>query len=129
MNQLQGLLNKLGIEKITIQNPKETTFSKNSKREKDENKCYQINLHLDINELIPFHDKIGFRYCCHKSLRLEAGVSYRRLRETVVDQHNWIVNRVDELTDFANKKKENPDKIIPTKKAIEQATKELQKKR
>ena len=128
MNQLQGLLNKLGIEKITIQNPKETTFSKNSKREKDENKCYQINLHLDINELIPFHDKIGFRYCCHKSLRLEAGVSYRRLRETVVDQHNWIVNRVDELTDFANKKKENPDKIIPTKKAIEQATKELQKK-
>ena len=128
MNQLQGLLNKLGIEKITIQNPKETTFSKNSKREKDEDKCYQINLHLDINELIPFHDKIGFRYCCHKSLRLEAGVSYRRLRETVVDQHNWIVNRVDELTDFANKKKENPDKIIPTKKAIEQATKELQKK-
>ena len=128
MNQLQGLLNKLGIEKITIQNPKETTFSKNSKREKDENKCYQINLHLDINELIPFHDKIGFRYCCHKSLRLEAGVSYRRLRETVVDQHNWIVNRVDELTDFSNKKKENPDKIIPTKKAIEQATKELQKK-
>lgn len=128
MNQLQGLLNKLGIEKITIQNPKETTFSKNSKREKDEDKCYQINLHLDINELIPFHDKIGFRYCCHKSLRLEAGVSYRRLRETVVDQHNWIVNRVNELTDFANKKKENPDKIIPTKKAIIQATKELQKK-
>ena len=30
------------------------SFSKNSKREKDENKCYQINLHLDINELIPF---------------------------------------------------------------------------
>ena len=59
---------------------------------------------------------------------MEAGVSYRRLRETVVDQHNWIVNRVDELTDFANKKKENPDKIIPTKKAIVQATKELQKK-
>ena len=125
MNQLQGLLNKLGIEKITIQNPKETTWSKNNYRDR---KCYQINLHLDINELIPFHDKIGFRYCCHKSLRLEAGVSYRRLRETVIDQHNWIVNRVNEITDFENKKKENPDKIIPTKKAIIQATKELQEK-
>ena len=128
MNQLQGLLNKLGIEKITIQNPKETSWSKNDNREKVNDKCYEIVLHLDINELIPFHDKIGFRYCCHKSLRLEAGVSYRRLRETVIDQHNWIVNRVNEITDFENKKKENPDKIIPTKKAIIQATKELQEK-
>ena len=56
MNQLQGLLNKLGIEKITIQNPKETTWSKNNYRDR---KCYQIVLHLDINELIPFHEKIN----------------------------------------------------------------------
>ena len=68
------------------------------------------------------------RYNCHKSLRLEAGVSYRRLRETTIRQHNWMVNRVNELTDFINKKKENPEKIVPTKKAIEKARKELEEK-
>ena len=127
INQLQQLLKRLGIEKTTIQKPKETTWSKNQDRKSTDTKCYQLNLHLDINELLPFHEKIGFRYNCHKSLRLEAGVSYRRLRETTMKQHDWIVNRVNELTDFTNKKKENPDKIVPTKKAIEQATKELQK--
>lgn len=126
MNQLQKLLKRLGIEKTTIQNPKETSWSKNQDRKLSETKCYQLTLHLDINELIPFQEKIGFRYCCHKSLRLEAGVSYRRLCETTIQQHDWIVNRVDELTNFSNLKIENPNKIVPTKKAIEQATKELQ---
>ena len=128
MQQLQTLLRRLGIEKTTIQKPKETTWSKQQDRKCSESKCYQLNLHLDINELIPFHEKIGFRYNCHKSLRLEAGVSYRRLRETTINQHNWMVNRVNELTDFINKKKENPEKIVPTKKAIEQARKELEEK-
>jgi DNA-directed RNA polymerase II subunit RPB2 len=128
MNQLKELLERLGIEKTTIQKPKETTWSKNQDRKSTDTKCYQLNLHLDINELIPFHEKIGFRYNCHKSLRLEAGVSYRRLRETTIRQHNWMVNRVNELTDFINKKKENPEKIVPTKKAIEQAKKELEEK-
>jgi DNA-directed RNA polymerase II subunit RPB2 len=127
MNQLKELLEQLGIKKTTIQKPKETTWSKNQDRKSTELKCYQLNLHLDINELIPFHEKIGFRYNCHKSLRLEAGVSYRRLRETTVKQHNWMVNRVNELTDFVKKKKENPEKIVPTKKAIIQASNELQK--
>jgi intein/homing endonuclease len=80
-----------------------------------------------MDELIPFHDKIGFRYCCHKSQRLEAGVSYKRLRNEVTRQHNWLVAKVDELTNFTSSKKENPNKIVPTKKAIEDAVKELEK--
>ena len=84
-------------------------------------------MHLDIDELIPFHDQIGFRYCCHKSQRLEAGVSYKRLRNEVTRQHNWLVAKVDELTNFTQIKKEFPDKIVPTKKAIEQALVELNK--
>ena len=128
MQQLQTLLRRLGIEKTTIQKPKETTWSKQQDRKCSESKCYQLLLHLDMSELISFHDKIGFRYNCHKSLRLEAGTSYRRLRETTIKQHDWIVNRVNELTDFAKKKKENPNKIVPTKKAILQATNELREK-
>jgi hypothetical protein len=80
-----------------------------------------------MNELIPFYEKIGFRYCCHKTQRLEAGVSYKRLRNKVVIQHNWLVQKVDELTNFSEIKKENPEKNVPTKKAIEQAIQELEK--
>ena len=83
-------------------------------------------MHLDIDELIPFSEKIGFRYCCHKSQRLESGVSYKRLRNEVTRQHNWLVAKVDELTHFSEIKKETPNKIVPTKNAIEQAVKELE---
>jgi intein/homing endonuclease len=125
MNDIKQLFSRFNIHKITIQNFKETSYSKG--KNIDENKRnYQLTLHLDIDELIPFHEKIGFRYCCHKSQRLEAAVSYKRLRNEVVRQHNWLVAKVDELTNFSEIKKENPDKIVPTKKAIEQAVKELQ---
>jgi DNA-directed RNA polymerase beta subunit/intein/homing endonuclease len=126
MNDIKQLFSKFDIHKITIQNFKETTSSKNKSSSDPNKKSFQLTLHLDIEELIPFHDKIGFRYCCHKSQRLEAAVSYKRLRNEVVRQHNWLVAKVDELTKFSELKKENPDKIVPTKKAIEQAVAELQ---
>ena len=126
MEDIKKLLNKCGIHKITIQNPKEISDSKNKKGELESNH-YEIVLHLELSELIPFSEKVGFRYCCHKSQRLEAGVSYRRLREEVIRQHNWLVNRVDEITNFKKIKTENQKKIVHTKKAIVQATEELQK--
>ena len=124
MTHIQTLLARFDIHKVTIQKYKETSSSKN-KVQNDSNRSYQLTLHLDIDELIPFHDKIGFRYCCHKSQRLEAGVSYKRLKNEVTRQHNWLVNRVDEITNFKKIKSEYPNKIVPTKKAIEQATNEL----
>jgi DNA-directed RNA polymerase beta subunit/intein/homing endonuclease len=127
MNDIKKLLARFDICQVTIQNYKETSYSKSHTDAdgNDESRNYQSTLHLDINELIPFHDKIGFRYCCHKSQRLEAGVSYKRLRNEVVRQHNWLVKKVDEITQFSNSKKENPNKVVPTKQAIEQAVKEL----
>lgn len=128
---MQKLLAKCGIHNTTIQNPKETSFSKNKFQSKDKNdasnRSFQMTLHLPIEQLIPFSEKIGFRYCCHKSQRLEAGVSYRRLREEVCRQHNWLVNRVDEITHFKEIKSKNPDKIVPTKSAIIKAVEELKK--
>jgi intein/homing endonuclease len=123
MEQLKMLLARFNITNITIQGVKETSSSKNKLN--NQNKSYQLTLHLSIDELIPFSEKIGFRYCCHKSQRLEAGVSYKRLRNEVIRQHNWIVNRVDEITRFTELKKENPNKNVPTKKAIEEAVNEL----
>jgi DNA-directed RNA polymerase II subunit RPB2 len=123
INNIIMLLNKCGIHKMTVQNPKETTYSKKSV---GKSKSYQLLLHIDIDELVNFSEKIGFRFCCHKSQRLESGVAYKRLRNEVTRQHNWLTNRVDELTNFSKIKAEFPDKIVPTKKAILQAVKDLQ---
>jgi len=132
MEDIKVLLGRFGIEKITIQNFKEISNSKrlNIDNEVNDklNRNYELVLHLDIAELIPFHDKIGFRYCCHKSQRLEAGVSYKRLRNEVTRQHNWIVNRVDQITHFKEIKSKNPTKIVHTKDAIIRAVKELKEK-
>ena len=128
---MQKLLAKCGIHNTTIQNPRETSCSKKKFELKDKNdasnRSFQLTLHLPIEQLIPFSEKVGFRYCCHKSQRLEAGVSYRRLREEVCRQHNWLVNRVDEITHFKEIKSKNPDKIVPTKGAIIKAVEELKK--
>jgi hypothetical protein len=128
---IQKLLAKCGIHNTTIQKPKETSFSKQKFEAKDKadntGRSFQLTLHLPIEQLIPFSEKVGFRYCCHKSQRLEAGVSYRRLREEVTRQHNWMVNRVNEITRFKEIKAQNPEKIVPTKKAIAQAVEELKK--
>jgi DNA-directed RNA polymerase II subunit RPB2 len=128
MEDIKKLLSRFDINKVTIQKFKETTYSKKKTTHVNEDeRSHQLTLHLDINELITFHDKIGFRYCCHKSQRLEAAVSYKKLRNEVTRQHNWLVQKVDELTNFSQIKKEFPDKIVSTKKAILEAVKELEK--
>jgi intein/homing endonuclease len=128
---IQKLFAKCGIHNTTIQKPRETSCSKKKFETKDKadnsERCFQLTLHLPIEQLVPFSEKIGFRYCCHKSQRLEAGVSYRRLREEVTRQHNWMVNRVNEITKFKEIKEKTPEKIVPTKKAIAQAVEELKK--
>ena len=128
MEQLQTLLARFDIHNVTIQKAKETTSSKKKVDSLQENKSYQLTLHICIDDLPMFHEKIGFRYCCHKSQLLEAGASYKRLRDGVTRQHNWLVDRVDELTNFSKIKKEFPNKNVPTKKAIQDAVKELTEK-
>ena len=122
MENIKKLLAKFGIHKVTLQNQKINTSSKNRL---DNEKNYEIVLHLDISELIPFHEKIGFRYCCHKNQRLEAAVAYMSLRVNVTRQKKWIINRVNELTNYKELKSQNPDKIVGTTNAIKQAIEEL----
>ena len=119
-NQVITLLKRFDIHNITIQKFKATNHNIVG-----EERQYHLTMSLDISELVSFADKVGFRYCCHKNMRLTAGVSYKRLRDHVVRQHNWLVNRVNELTDFVKRKTENPDKIVPSKNAILEAVKEL----
>ena len=122
MENIKTLLSKFGINKVTLQNQKVNTKSKNRL---DNEKNYEIVLHLDISELIPFHEKIGFRYCCHKNQRLEAAVAYMSLRVNVTRQKKWIINRVNELTNYKELKSQNPDKIVGTTNAVKKAIEEL----
>lgn len=140
MEQIKTWLGKFGITGVSLQQPKINSASKT--RVDDDKKNYEIVLHLDMNELIPFYEKIGFRYCCHKNQRLEAAVAYTRLRTGVIRQKRWIINRVNEITNYKTKKteqikqneqneqitegeKNKSSKSIPLSKAIKQATEEL----
>jgi DNA-directed RNA polymerase II subunit RPB2 len=123
MEDIKILFSRFNINNITIQNFKETSNSKN--KLENTNKTFQLTLHFCMEELIPFSENIGFRYCCHKSQRLEAAVSYKKLKNEVTRQHNLIVNKVDELTNFTKIKSEQPNKIVHTKSAIKQAVEEL----
>jgi len=120
------LLKRFDITRVSLQNPKETTSSKKIVGGSDDQRTFSITLHIEIEQLILFAEKIGFRYCHHKSQRLQASVCYFRLRDQVKRQHNWLVQRVDALTNFSKIKTENPNKKVSTKKAIEQAVKELE---
>jgi DNA-directed RNA polymerase II subunit RPB2 len=139
-NEIGGMLEMFQINGITITKPKEISDSKRkSNVDQDRklvDKVYESNLHISIDYLIKFYEEIGFRYCCHKSQRLEASVAYKRLRTEVSRQHNLLTTRVDELTGFTEIRI-GPDKTSPinTKaklkmpifKAISHACTELQK--
>lgn len=127
MEDIRLLLNKCGIQNITIREPKEITDSKKKTSRTQEERSYAMTLHMDLSELVPFHDKIGFRYCAQKTMRLEAGASYRRLRMGVARQHNWLVDRVNEITNFKEAKSKDPTAKIQTKKAILQSVEDLKK--
>lgn len=123
MEQIKTWLARFDIKGVTIQAPKVNTASK--KRDDDNKRNYEVVLHLDMHELIPFYEKIGFRYCCHKNQRMEAAVAYIRLREGVIRQKKWIINRVDETTEYKKIKTDSPKTPVATSDAIELAVNEL----
>jgi intein/homing endonuclease len=125
MNNITILLNKVGIHKITLQNLKETTHSKKTKIE---NKNYEMVLHVEIDDLILFSEKVGFRYCCHKAQRLDAAVTYKRFRDKTLRQKHWILNRVNELTDYKEKRTNDPSKSVKTSKQMKKAINELKER-
>jgi intein/homing endonuclease len=93
MESIQLLLEKCGVNGATIQTPKETTNSKSRTNVKNQ----EVVLNIPLENLIDFSEKIGFRYCVHKLVRLEAGVSYRRFREGCLLQRQKIVDRTREI--------------------------------
>lgn len=119
MRHLQKLLMKFNIES-TIQAPKITTASK-----KVQNKSYEVVLAIPLDNLITFAEKIGFRYCENKAIKLSAGVSYKKFREGVEHQRLWICEEVDKLINYRERKMFGEDKIEGVSIAIQTAKNKL----
>jgi hypothetical protein len=75
LTNLQILLGKCGINNTTIQKPKKISYSKNN------NDSYEQLLHIAHIDMCMFSKNIGFRYCCHKSMRLEASRIYKNFKK------------------------------------------------
>jgi intein/homing endonuclease/ribosomal protein L37AE/L43A len=101
MKRLKNLLSKFGINDVTIQKEKETTVSKTKAyKNKHKEKCYEIVLHVPRKYLIKFSEKIGFRYCAHKLMRLTAAVSYEKLRYNTEQQMKYVINETKMLSGY-----------------------------
>ena len=74
----------------------------------------ETNIHIKTEDILKFKETIGFSYCVHKSMRLEVGYSYYKMRHEVWEQQKWLVSRVKTLK-----------KVMIIEKANEKAQQEL----
>lgn len=98
---IKNLLSIMGINNVSIRKRKQTTNSKNTNPKKE--KVYEIVLHIHIKDIELFARSVGFRYCCHKTQRLEAGSSFRsakRIRADCPIAEDYMLNI--EARDFFN---------------------------
>ena len=114
---LEKFLIGTGDESINIQNPKPATTSKNKKDQT--NVLYQINLEIPLCDIVLFSEKIGFRYCLNKSLKLEAGASYRRLNNEYNKQRSSLLERIIQIKEQSKQtqKLEKRDRLNANKRA------------
>ena len=69
----------------------------NGPYEKKNEKSLSMRLTINVNDLIKFHEKIGYRYCIYKMLKLEIMCSYKKLINVVFDQRKKCINIITNL--------------------------------
>jgi DNA polymerase elongation subunit (family B) len=92
-NQLQEYFTKCGVQ-TKVYRMKTETF-----------------IGIKLEDTLKFQEKIGFSYCVHKSMRLEAGCSYLRYRDKTWEQQKYMTERVRELKTYMTIK-EATNKIV-----------------
>ncbi len=78
--KIKAYLGKCGIDNVTI-------------RESGE----EVILRIPTAHILTFADTIGFSYCIHKEVRLQAGCKYYRRRDNMWRQRKTIIARAKEL--------------------------------
>ena len=94
MTQLQRMLARLGIHNTSIQPLK---LPSRSKRNNTKLPVYRAVLHINVSDTLLYHSIIGYRYCVHKSMRLQAAASFYQYRAAVQQQTIAVVNHTAEL--------------------------------
>jgi AAA+ superfamily predicted ATPase len=92
-NHLIVLLNELGVPNCWIANPC-----------KIETGNYQLTLFVPTDRALVFHERVGFRYCCHKQQRSTIAAAYYRMGDLVLVRRKELIQRVQELTDSVNRR-------------------------
>ena len=118
--QLVQLLKRAGVEDATVTAPRGRVGSsiseESSERVKkakgeglqlpasvreaedfDAEQSYEIKLNIGSQSVLAFANRIGFRYCCHKQVRLTAAAAYVRSGEYIAQQREVLRKRVREL--------------------------------
>ena len=65
-------------------------LSTSAAKECDPQKSYSLVWNVSLNDLLPFAERIGFRYTCHKQMRLTAATAYYRLKATFQRQKEFL---------------------------------------
>jgi intein/homing endonuclease len=98
INEIKNYLGRFGID-ASVQVPCDTSASKKNKL-KGGNKKVSIVLLVANLSILQFGQTIGFRYCCHKSARLTAAMSWLRLQSTVESHNDKLVAQVYDLCGY-----------------------------
>ena len=60
-------------------------------------KSYVLKFEFSHDLVLPFANRVGFRYCCHKQQRLSAALAYCRMIELFREQRRKLCTRIIEL--------------------------------
>jgi ribonucleotide reductase alpha subunit len=101
MNDIKILLEKLGINGGTLSEPfkpRKNSYLKNDDR---------LQLRLSLPTGVEFEEKIGFRYCIQKMLRLSATTSYWRYKSNILKMRENVLHKAYEYYTLGNDKRES----------------------
>jgi len=59
----------------------------------------ELRLHLSANDTLRFAERIGFRYACHKTMRLTVAACWYRMQQAVKEMRTAFHGRVTALAD------------------------------
>ena len=93
-DEIIDILKQCNINDVKYTKIRETTISKT--KNELENKTYELILTIFKNSMVEFCNKIGFRYCLHKSIRLgitQLYLNYEKIKQNkLYDCKKWLID-------------------------------------
>ena len=78
------MMEDIGVNNIYYNEPRETSNSKT--KNNNEDKSFELTLKIPKKSMIDFGNKVGYRYCLHKTIKFGIGLSYLNYK-TINNSH------------------------------------------